>query len=126
MIQRIKTHNRLNGIKLCIAEFAIIAVIISPFAVIYSLYGQVLYALISIGMILNCLTVVAAGLRQLTDQEPDIGWVRLTNKQERDRIDRENPNLASDTSFITVTAMIPFVLWGWAAVDLLTHGWRTD
>ncbi len=42
MINRIKTHNILNGIIFSIVEFAITILIIAPFAIYYVLHGKVL------------------------------------------------------------------------------------
>ena len=119
MIQRIKTHNVLNGIKFSIVEFVIIALLISPFAIYYILHAQIIYALVSEGLTLNCLTVVAIGLRQLGRKEKAIGWQKLADKQERDRIARANPHLIKDTMIITITALVPYVLIGLVAYELL-------
>ena len=97
MIQRIKTHNVLNGIKFSIPEFVIIALLISPFAIYYILHAKVILALVSVGLILNCLTLAALGLRQWFGKEKGIGWKGLLDKQGRDRIDRAHP---VGTSFV--------------------------
>jgi len=121
MIQRIRTHNLLNGIKFSIAEFVIIALLISPFAIYYILHAKVIFALVSVGLILNCLTVAALGLRQWFGKEQGIGWRGLLDKKERARIDRANPHLLKDTLLITVTALVPYVMIGLVAYELLTR-----
>ncbi len=110
MIQRIKTHNLLNGIKFSIAEFIFIPLVISPFAIYYIAHAQAGYALVSVGIILNCLTIPALGLRQLRNNEKDIGLRAFTDKDERDRIGKEHPHLLLDTLLINVTSLLPFVL----------------
>ncbi len=110
MIQRIKTHNVLNGIKFSIAEFVIIPGVLSPFAIYYVTHAKVEFAFISVGIILNCLTVAAFGLRQLVSKEKGIGLRKLLDKQERDNIAHANPHLLKDTVIITVTALAPYVL----------------
>jgi len=119
MISRIKEHNALNGIKFSIAEFVIVAGLISPFALYYFQHAQVLFALVSVGITLNCLTVAGFGLRQWLDHEPEIGWKRLLDKQERDRINHTHPHLLRDTTIITVTALAPYILLVLATLDLL-------
>jgi hypothetical protein len=65
MIERIKTHNVLNGMRFSIAEFLFIALVILPFAIYYLAYAHWINGLVSVGIISNCLTVVMIGLRQL-------------------------------------------------------------
>jgi hypothetical protein len=50
-----------------------------------------------VGLILNCLTLAALGLRQWFGKEKGIGWKGLLDKQGRDRIDRAHP---VGTSFV--------------------------
>ena len=127
MIKRIKTHNLLNGIVFSIVEFAIIAAVIIPFAIYYIFHVQVFYALVSVGIIINCLSVAILGIRQWNNKEQEIGWQRLyskqglLDKQVRERIDRENPHLLRDTIIITVTTLIPYVLLLLTIFDLFTH-----
>jgi len=120
-VRFIKTHNRLNGIVFSIAEFAIITGVIAPFAMYYVHHARVLYALLSMGIILNCLTVVAFGTRQWLDKEQDVGWKRFREKHERERIARENPDLLRNTMIITLTALLPFILVGSVVFELLFH-----
>jgi len=75
MIDRIKTHNILNGILFSMVEFAMTALVIAPFAVYYVIHGRALYAAISMGIILNCLTIGWFGLRQYGNKEKDLGIV---------------------------------------------------
>jgi len=119
MIRRIKSHNLLNGIKFSIAEFAFIALVVAPFAIYYVTHNNILYATISVGIMFNCLTTVAFGLGQFLRKEHDIDLRRVFNKDERERIERENPRLMVDTFIIVVTALLPFVMFIWALYELL-------
>jgi len=109
MIQRIKTHNILNGIKFSIAEFLFIPLVIIPFAIYYLTHAQLVYGLVSVGIFLNCLTAAGLGLRQLFDKEKEIGSRGLLDKQEREDIRHANPHLFKDTLIITVTALLPYI-----------------
>jgi len=120
MIQRIKTHNILNGLKFSIAEFLFIPLVIIPFAIYYLTHARLVYGLVSVGIILNCLTVAGFGLRQLSDKVADVGLQQLLDKQARENIGRANPHLLKDTLIITITVLLPYVLFVLVIVELLT------
>ena len=124
MIRRIKTHNILNGIIFSIAEFVITALIIAPFAVYYIAHGKALYATIAIGIILNCLTILAFAVQQYKGKEKDIGIQHMFNKSIRERISREYPHLGNDTWVLTTTILLPFVMFIWVISELLFTGSR--
>ena len=122
MIQRIKTHNILNGIKFSIAEFLFIPLLIIPFAIYYLTHARLLYGLVSVGILLNCLTVAGLGLRQLSAKVADVGLQQLLDKQARENIGRTNPHLLKDTLIITITVLLPYVLFVLVMVELLIGG----
>jgi hypothetical protein len=124
MIDRIKTHNILNGIIFSVAEFVIAALIVAPFAIYYVFHGIVLYAAIAIGIILNFLMIVAFGLRQYRNNEKDIGIQHMFNKSVRETISREYPNLSNDTSVLVITTLLPFVMFISVLYELLFKGKR--
>ena len=120
MIQRVKTHNLLNGLLFSIIEFLVIALAISPFVIYYVLHARVIYALVSIGILLNCLTVALIGWRQWKDNEQGVGLRRFMDKEEREKIGHANPHLLADTLKITITALLPFVLIALVAYELFS------
>jgi len=124
MINRIKTHNILNGIIFSIVEFVVIDLIIAPFAIYYVVHGKVLYATISVGIILNCLMIVLFGLQQYKNKEKDVGIQHMFNKSVRERISREHPHLSNDTSVLVITMLLPFVMFIWVLYELLLNGER--
>jgi len=124
MINRIKTHNILNGIIFSIVEFVVIDLIIAPFAIYYVVHGKVLYATISVGIILNCLMIVLFGLQQYKNKEKDVGIQHMFNKSVRERISREHPHLSNDTSVLVITMLLPFVMFIWVLYELLLKGER--
>jgi hypothetical protein len=119
MIDRIKTHNILNGIIFSIVEFIIAALIIAPFAIYYVVHGRVLYATIAIGIILSCLTIVAFGIQQRKNKVKDVGIQHMFDKNVRERISREYPHLNTDTSVLLITLLLPFVTFLWALGEIL-------
>ena len=110
MIRRIKTHNILNGILFSISEFAVTALVLAPFAAYYLTHRIFLYATIAVGIIFNCLAIVAFGLFQLRSKEKDIGLPRVFEKSYRERVVRENPHLFRDTMLLVASILLPFVL----------------
>ena len=124
MINRIKTHNILNGIIFSIVEFVVIDLIIAPFAIYYVVHGKVLYATISVGIILNCLMIVLFGLQQYKNKEKDVGIQHMFHKSVRERISREHPHLSNDTSVLVITMLLPFVMFIWVLYELLLNGER--
>jgi hypothetical protein len=119
MINRIKTYNILNGIIFSIVEFVITALIIAPFAIYYIIHGRVLYATVAIGIIFNCLTIVAFGVQQRRRREKDVGIQHTFNKSLREQINREYPHLGNDTWILTTTILLPFVMFIWVVIELL-------
>jgi len=115
MINRIKVHNILHGIVFSVVEFVITALIIAPFAIYYVVHGKVLYATIAIGIILNCLMIVAFGLQQFRRKEKDVGIQHMFNKSVREHI-------SNDTSVLVITLLLPFVLFAWVIGERLFKG----
>jgi len=121
MIQRIKTHNLLNGLIFSLIEFLVIALVISPFAIYYVVHAWAWYALVTIGILLNCLTVALISWRQWRGNERGIGLRRFMDKEEREKIGHANAHLLADTLKITITALLPFVLITLVAYEFLSR-----
>ena len=119
MISRIKTHNLVNGVVFSIVEFLVTAGIIAPFVAYYVIHGGTLYAVIAIGIMLNCLTIVAFGAQQYRNKEKDTGIQHLFNEKVREQINRECPHLGNDTLILVVTILLPFVMLIWVLYELL-------
>jgi small-conductance mechanosensitive channel len=114
MVERIKAHNKLNGIIFSTLEFALIALVIAPFAAYYVLNAQLLMAAISTGILLNCLVIVAFGLHSWLGGNTEKGAISMRalwrNKTERERLSAEYPNMGGDTTMLVVSLLIPFML----------------
>ena len=124
MIHRIKVHNLLNGIVFSIVEFLVTVLLIAPFAVYYVLHDKVLYATITIGIILNCLMIVIFGIQQYGNKEKDLGLRHLFHKDVRENISREYPHLRNDTLILVITMLLPFIMFLWVFYELLFGGKR--
>src|SRR5262245_23754283 len=97
MIDIIKRHNRLNGVTFAIVEFAIIALVVGTFAVLYVIRGNVPYATVALGIMVNCLAVVIIGARMLREPQVPSYWDKSARAQHL----RENPNMMRDTMLLT-------------------------
>jgi hypothetical protein len=120
MILIIKAHNRLNGIKFSTIEFAFIALIIAPFAVYYILHHQFVLAFISGGIIFNCLPVVYFGINAFRKGENDSQTI--WNRQAREKITAENPNMLRDTLLLAGLTLVPLVVLLIVLVETLRSG----
>ena len=108
MIRIIKSHNTLNGIKFATMEFALIALIVAPFAGYYCLHQRFVLAFISGGIMLNCLPVVYYGIQALhkgQDASPTI-W----NSWASDKLNLENPHLLRDTLVLACLTLLPVIV----------------
>jgi hypothetical protein len=119
VIRRIESHNVLNGVIFSVAEFAITALVLAPFAVYYVTQAEVILALIFVGIILNCLTIVAFGVRQLSHGERGISFLKVLNKQSRADIARAHPDLYRDTFILVMTILVPFAVFALTLRELL-------
>ncbi len=123
MVNLIKTHNILNGITFSIAEFIIVPLIIAPFAIYYIVHGKVLLAAVAVGIILNCLTIVAFGIQQRRRKEQDLGIQHMFNKSVRERVGVDHPHLSRDTMVLSTALVLPYMVILWVIIELL---WKRD
>jgi len=110
LLERIEVHNRLNGYRFSAAEFAVIAVLVTPFAAYYLVHGRFVAGLIALGIIVNCLPVVVTALASV--RRADVraeGWRGLRDPSVRERVQAEHPHLLLDTLLITSCVLLPFV-----------------
>lgn len=110
MTKIVKTHNDLNGVKFSVAEFSVIALVVTPFAIYYVVHAQVVLALVTSGIETNCLTVVAFGARAWQSHRTGIGLRRLFDGETRARLQQAHPHLGRETIVLTLSVLAPFVL----------------
>lgn len=119
LTEKIKSHNEVNGFFFSGVEFALIALVILPFAIYYARHHRPLAALIAGGIVANSLTVTAFAIRSLTRREKDIGLLQWFNKEGRTLIASRYPNMTNDTLMLTAAVLIPFLLVIGVGYDLL-------
>jgi hypothetical protein len=111
MIEIIKSHNRLNGLRFSVAEFALIALSIGVFATYYLAHRRFAHAFIAWGITLNCCPVVALGLSALRNKETAGGLSgSIWDKRAREHLVSENPHMLRDTIVLTVATLLPYVV----------------
>jgi hypothetical protein len=106
LVELIREHNRLNGLRFSIVEFVLVGAV----ALFLAISG-VWHLLIGIGIALNMATVAIVGVWQIRDGERSEGspW-KMFDSRYRQKIAREHPNLSIHTALIVVTSLIPFLL----------------
>ena len=110
MTDIIRRHNRINGIPFSIAEFALITLVMGVFFAVHVVRHNLPFAVIEGGIALNCLPVVAIGVRMLKEREEagkPLG--SFWNKEARQQLRRENPHMLRDTLVLTAATLIPFL-----------------
>jgi hypothetical protein len=111
MLQIIKNHNYLNGNIFSLIEFLVASLIIVPFAGYFIIHGPWLYSTIAVGIVFNCLTVSLVAVQSLVKKEKSIGILRLySDKDLREKMRAEYPNLSRETFILCVAILVPFLL----------------
>jgi hypothetical protein len=109
MITLIKNHNYLNGLIFSFFEYLVVAAILAPSAVYYLAHAQWLYGAITVGVILNCLTVSAFALASMREKGTSVGiWKIYGDADLRRKIQAEYPGISRETLILSVTVLIPF------------------
>jgi hypothetical protein len=117
LIRRIKSHNTVNGVAFVICEFALMALVIAPFGVAWSLTGRPLHALAAAGFVANCLCVVVIGVEAWRAGERGYSLRLLFDSAHRARLMKEHPTMSEDTIAILLGTLIPFALTVLTLVD---------
>lgn len=108
LIEKIKTHNEVNGLIFSACEFAVIALTLLPFALYYLWHARVFSGIVVLGIVVNALTVVAFSMSALRAREKDIGFMSWFNRNGRAVIASRYPNLTRDTLTLTAAMLIPY------------------
>jgi hypothetical protein len=121
MIKLIKTHNYLNGLWFSFFEYLLVVCVAAPFLAYYLTHGRALYALIAIGIILNCLTVSYFAFVSILNKEKSVGiWNIYKDKALRKQVETQHPNLSQQTLILSLTVLVPFWILGTALFDTET------
>ena len=121
MIERIKTHNYLNGQIFSFLEYLFAAGVFAPFLAYYLIHSRWLYAILAIGVVLNCLTVCTFALVSMLRKERSIGILKISRDKElRRKVQHDHPDLTRQTMVLSLTVLVPF--WIFAATLLDRRG----
>jgi len=119
VLEAIRIHNRLNGLVFSLVEFLAASLVVVPIAMADLRHGMAF--LVPVGWIANCLTIALIAGRSLRRREEDVGGIgslRIARDPElRRRVAAEHPNLSRHTLFLVVGIMVPFSVFGLAALD---------
>ncbi len=108
--EKIKLHNYVYGFLFSLVEFLLIILVIGFFMIYYFLRGKILYALITLGIVLNCCVFVLFAAGSLIHKENDLGIIKFFNKKARDETYRMYPTLQRDTYLLSLLTLLPFML----------------
>lgn len=124
MIKRIQSHNIVNGVGFAICEFALMAVVVTPFALFWAFDRKPLYALVAAGIVANCLWVIGLGVQAWRAGERGYPLRLLFSSAHRASLSKEYPKMSEDTLLLTLGTLIPFGLTALVLFDLLAETQR--
>ena len=110
MLNKVKSHNEVNGFRFSAGEFSLMALVIAPFGIYYFAHGRPFAGLVAAGIVANTVVVAALSLHALFSGQKDIGVSRWFDKDGRAMIASRFPNMTRDTMILTVVTLLPFVL----------------
>jgi len=120
MIQIIRNHNYLNGLKFSFFEYLLVICVLAPFFWYYLNHAQWLYTIIASGIILNCATVSTFAFISILKGEPSVGfWKIYRDKDLRQKIQERYPSLSRETWILSITVLIPYWIFGTVTADLI-------
>lgn len=120
----IRRHNALNGQCFSLLEFGLIALLIGSFSAYYLLHRDVIMALITLGITLNCLPVVVFAGRTLLTTASHTRVGSIWDRRARARHLHENPHMLRDTLLLTGATLLPFACLLAVLVELGVARWR--
>jgi len=110
VIRRVVEHNQLNGVGFSIAEFTLVTIAAVLLAAGYALHHQGLGVLITAGIGLNSLVIVAFGGVAWHRGERGTPLAQVFSRSARAALTREHPSLMADTLIVTAAVLVPFGL----------------
>lgn len=110
MIRKIKLHNYVYGFTFSLLEFLFIIVIIGSFMFYYFIHGVLLYGIVALGIVLNCLVFVLFAAISIIKNEKSLGIIKFLKQKDRAETHRRFPVLQRDTYLLSVLTLLPFIL----------------
>ena len=117
----IREHNSLNGLRLVLVEFLLVAGAAAWICVAEAVHHDWLGSIAGAGIALNAAAVTMIAVRQLRVGDENIGIIKAGSKAYRSRIARDHPGVSGNTIRVMLFVMIPFLLVGMLA---RSHGRR--
>ena len=118
MIDRIQSHNTLNGFLFSVGEFALFTLVVFPFGVYYLLHQRWAFAFIALGWICNFAMIITFGIRSILRKEQGGSYKDLLNKTKREEMKQKYPRLSLDTLLLVVALLLPFLLFVSVSLEL--------
>jgi hypothetical protein len=110
LIEKIQLHNELNGLVFCAVEFALISLIITPFACFYLSHARFIEGIVALGIATNTLCIAALALHSRIAGQKSIGIRKWFDKNGRAEIAARVRGHERDTMTIVVATLVPFVV----------------
>jgi hypothetical protein len=110
MLKILYEHNTLNGFRLVLIEFTLVAVVALFIGVATYLQGRALWTVASLGVAINAAAVCGTVVEQMRRGERSSSLAESSSREGRQRIRREHPHLALHTVQIVGAVLIPFLL----------------
>lgn len=98
MIDKVKNHISVFGDKFVTTEFAFVALATGSVAFFFLVHAQFVLGFIASGITLNCLPMVAFGIRA------------LVNREERRNPRTDEKQTLKDTLALSAAIIVPFIL----------------
>jgi hypothetical protein len=117
MIERIKDHNDLNGVRFATIEFSIIAAVGVVLTLIVFVLGRWVVGLAFLGITGNALVIVAVGARSMQSGKRSSVWKALRGDTRRSQVAIVRPHMMLDTVILVVALLIPYIVIFLAAVE---------
>lgn len=110
IVEILEEHNKLNGFKFVLVEFAVTS-IVATFIAYAGLSGAGwLYVIAGLGVLANSISVAVSVIGQMRRGDKDLGLYSVYFGEGRGIVKLEHPNLGRNTSKLVVSLMVPFLL----------------
>jgi len=110
MIQIIRSHSRLNGLRFSALEFGLVGLVVPALAGYFLLAGASLLGVAPLRIAVNCVPVVWLGIGSLRAGESDIGLRAMLRPTARTAALREHPTAQRDTYIVAGATLLPFLV----------------
>ena len=110
LLDKIKSHNYLNGLVFSAVEFFLAALVVAPFFIYYITHEKLPYATVSAGLIINFLTITFVALQSLYKKEANLGLSFYFHKEKRRAVSKNYPHLGRDTIVLCIGFLVPYCL----------------